>query len=443
MRAALILLAVAACDDGIVIEVVIPPDSPATQVELFLGFGKPCKTDVNMDGTDELCPGIGPPTDTPFAGRQVLPGQVFHVDDTKPFVADVDGGSAWFQVESADVELPVVIAVGTGPDGPESVAIAKQLSIADSPQHLRIHLEPAGTGLIKPVPVGNNVQIWPDPSPDRDPGIETCVGAEFAGERIFVVPESNPDCDNVAATDECKRFVFEAEEVARQVVLGESTCTFDDTGLTGDGTPICRLGGQVCDESEGGVIGCANTDVVCVSNHMCASCKRLDANCVGDAFNLGTSPSPPVSHVKCNVEIQVDPNQGTSKPCVTRSTSAVFGGSCNPPQLSRIGYPFSNFVSQLSIPTGNNLFVQLSAATPVVCGFILDHSGEFPFDGNGLPPADLGLWTTFKTATHTVMLPVVVHWIPVPLNQCSAADASSKCDYVPIPSDNVDHCFDS
>ena len=440
MRALLFLVVVAACNDEIAIEVVIPPDSLSTRVELFLAFGPPCEGDFDQDGVVEPCPGVGPPTDMPFAGRLVLPGEVFHVDSTRPFIATVEDGAAWFTVDSADVELPVVIAVGTGPSGPDSVAIARQLSIVERPQHIRINLVPAGASLTDPIPVGDNVVIWPDRSPDRDQDIDTCVGAEFAGARVFIVPESNPDCDNVQPVDECNKLVFDAEEVAKPVALGDSKCSFEED-LTGPGTQVCLLGGQVCNEVEGGGIGCANTSVVCAPNHLCASCPRLEEeSCVEDAFALDADPAPLVSHVRCNVEVEVDQAAGRSRPCRSQSTTATIGGLCTAVRLSLLQFPFNAFATQLNVDTGNGLEVQLAAATAEnPCGFILKHGGELPLVASELP--DLGLWTEFQTATTTVMLPLVIHWIPVSIAGCAITGAST-CDFVPAPNDNVKLCFE-
>lgn len=438
MRALLLVLAVAACNDGIAIEVVVAPDSPATEVELFLAFGEPCEVDLDQDGSDEPCPGVGPPTDMPFPGRLVLPGEVFHVDSTRPFAAKVEDGAAWFTVDSADVELPVVIAVGTGANGPDSVAIARLLSLADGSQHIRIHLVPAGTALSKGVP-GDNVVIWPERSRERESAIDTCVGAEFGGARVFIVPESNPDCDDVDPSNECNTLVFNAEEVAKAVPLANSLCSFEDVPDAG-GTPFCRLGGEVCNEATGNGIGCANTDVVCASSHLCASCPRLDDQCVDDAFDLATNPPPPVSLVKCNVQLQIDPVSGTAKPCAPLSLrAATFGGdTCDTLELSAFEYPFG-FATQLSLETGNGLQMDLFADTPTICGFRLHHSGEFPADGTS--PPDTTLWTSFKTLTKTVMLPVVIHWVPVGMNGCPGGVDASTCDFIPAPNDQVALCF--
>ncbi|MBA2539431.1 MAG: hypothetical protein H0V17_07345 [Deltaproteobacteria bacterium] len=413
MRPFLVLCLIAGCADGTSIEVRSPDGVDVEKVELFIGTGG-CTIPIDDDGNgeDDPCPGIGPPGDATLTSG--LPGEVFHVDSIEPFTSASVDGAAYFRIESA-VDLPVVIAVGTGADGVQnSVAILKKLPADAGARRVVVQLEQAGNALTKlRSPTETRVSIWPDASPDRDGAPPTCVGAEVRSRRVFVVPEDDLDCDAVIAADECNALVHLAQNPVKAVPAEAATCTYP-SHVGRNATEVCMIGDQACDESMPGTNSCNNLTETCISNTLCASCPTLDEGCVGDLIvdDLGGS----VRAIACKVVLETDVNETQATPCSDASEqTAQLPGTCLGSTLSPFGYPFA-FADPLVVATGSSDELQLSSAIASgTCGFGLVHAGSFP---PGTPPR-LGLWAKLVvSSTREVLLPVIVTFDVVPAGMC-------------------------
>lgn len=435
----LALLLVVGCANDVGLEVRPPAGVEVAKVELFIGKGPICTLgDIDNDGIDDDCPGIGPPAESSVNLREVLPGDVFHVDHTDPFTADVVDGAARFRLEAASERLPVIVAVGTGPGGDQnSVAVFKELSLDAGARNVIIDLVEAGPVLTKmPEPVETNVAVWPDGSPGRSPDQHACVGAEFLGRRVFVVPEGDRDCDTVAFADECNPLVFEAVEIARDVTANDATCTFRRGASA---TEVCRVGDRVCDENVAGTVGCDNTRTVCISSQLCDSCAQLDNACVMATFQQ----SADISMIKCRVSLRLQPDNSLI-PCTNESLiRAQLGGICSAVELSLIGHPLGPFpLPSLDIDTGDGKQLALRAIGGDPCSFELRHIGEFPPQLTiDQPPSAFGLWAKFLVPNGVeALIPVIVEF-DVPNPACPVD--SSRCDYVEAGTDLVDRCLNA
>jgi hypothetical protein len=401
------LVAATGCADNIGIEVRPPRDVEVAKVELFIGRKDPVclVADNNDDGLDDPCPGVGPPAELASRNGDALPGAVFHVDHTDPFSTDVIDGVAEFLIVSTSEKLEALIAVGTSPDGAQnSVAIAFGLSLDNGPRRIVIDLEAAGPKLTRDdPPVETNVQVWPDASPDRADDSHACVGAEFRGRRVFVVPEGDRDCDQVELDAECDPFVHLAQRGIMQVSAEDASCTSKRTAAN---VEVCKIGAPVCDESIG-TNACDNLLDICIGNPICSACPTLDNGCIIDKFQDDGSA---FSKISCNVVLQRD-GSGLLVPCSNvNDVPATLSGSCHDPVLSPIGDP-GMFPSRLDVDTGSGQKMSLSAVPGDAlgpCVFGLKHEGAFPDTPS--TPAPFELWAKFIAGSREVLIPVIIEW---------------------------------
>lgn len=277
---ALLAAALAGCfsDRGVAIEVDIAVPG-VTSVELFLGA-------TRCDAKDKLagiaCTTIAPPPD----GSVALDGNIWFRDAPARYIADVHGRTATFQLRAdTPTRVPIVIAVGfapadpgTGDPRPVATATLHDLAIpTDGARVITTALTPANQLQLAPGDTRNltedRVKVWPKNNPKS-----SCVVVEHwdhgQHQRDFVVPEGDPDCDDVPAP-ECNPAAY------------HGTNTVGGGGFRSDclmaGSSPCLVGEFGCsDDVPGKNTTCVmEHDQVCLPGMFCGgACSQFDGTCL-------------------------------------------------------------------------------------------------------------------------------------------------------------------
>jgi hypothetical protein len=293
MRIALLVLCIAACDGGIVIEVK-RFDAQTTRVQLFLGFSE-CHD----------CPGIAPPPIGTAIRREVLPGDVYFREDLADgalfFEADVESdGYARFKIDP-NGQTGAMLAVAVDASH-RSAAIIRNVRLDTSTKYrVDLAMSMGALGPNKPAnTTGNFVEIWQQPQAQFPcMGFERWQNGQLYGERVFIVPSDDLDCDEApGGSNECAPFSYKGGGTPK---LGEATCI--DPFSIGDNT-TCRPGGIACDEAMPSSPACAPTDY-CLPSAYCdpAVNPTCDLITTHDAVAkcLFESPPPLTAHLRCTV----------------------------------------------------------------------------------------------------------------------------------------------
>jgi hypothetical protein len=304
------LLALAACDDSVAIEIRVPEGIDAVEVELFLGIDR-CK----IDG--EVCPGIG--VKDRGGGRAL--GTVYNRDGNRVFRAPVSGGVAEFRIAPEDLKIPVIIAIGQPADpASEQVLGAAQLLDVDLSGGAKRYIETLE-------PVDSDDTSKADAALWRRADQVGCAGFRGRNAEVptFVVAQGDPDCDDIEPDLECDPLVWKA----RVPAPGKSCVTHGRV----NNADVCTFGSPACIDGEG-VTGC-NPGLACVPERLC--------NCETDvdpaACMLATVQIPSLTHVVCAFPMyqEVQPD-GDWAACVDVRLSASLDGTlfqraCGQPDL--------------------------------------------------------------------------------------------------------------
>jgi hypothetical protein len=283
-RLLLVPLLLAACEDAIVIEVHPAPGVPTTEVQLFVGLY-----------TCDDCPGIQPPL-TP----EILPGDVYFREAANQQVrtAKVEGGVATFRIEPSESFARLELAVAVDANG-ESAALIQSIPL-DTAGRYRVDLLRAGGKLgLKPATAdGNFVTIWKQPNgPLPCMGFERWQSGALQGERIFIVPEDDLDCDG-RTTNECAPYGYDAVGVPR---LAETSCTtLTPLAMNLD---VCKLGGATCDETTGTPRACAPSEY-CLASAYCDAANLACALPQNRDICLFETEASPETVLECTIPFQ-------------------------------------------------------------------------------------------------------------------------------------------
>jgi hypothetical protein len=296
MRGALVIAVFAAgcfSDRGVAIEVDVGTTG-ATSVELYIGKTACDKT--NAAGI--ACTTIAPPPD----GRFALRGDIWFRDAATPYTAAVKGHTATFELRAdTATTLPIVIAVGTLPTDQQGVRGVGTATLTD----LTIPVNSARvvtTTLVAANPVvpglgpaagatEDRVMVWTKQTPPS-----SCAVVEHwahgQATRVFVVPASDPDCDDVVP--ECNPAAYRGTSAVGGADA-EPDC------LTTDAAGACVLGGLGCVDGGPKTMTCLPQHrQVCVPAQFCGC--DLEGSCTqGKVDGLPTIP-----RIVCTVPVEVN-----------------------------------------------------------------------------------------------------------------------------------------
>ncbi|MGH9885575.1 MAG: hypothetical protein ACREBE_08610 [bacterium] len=411
-------------DKGLGIEVDVG-DTHASKVELYLGKVA-CKPDDNDAGID--CTSIAPPDGTvaPPAGTVALRGDIWFRDSPLPYTADVDGRAAAFRLQAdGATKLPIVVAVGFAitPAGlrPVGTAVLRDVEIPASGARLvTTTLAAAGAVALKPTEpkdlTEDRVMVWTKAEP-----ASSCVVVEHWDHgqvaRDFVVPEVDPDCDDVAAP-ECNPAAYRGSSAVGGAPTKPDCVAPADTR--------CVLGAFGCTDVPVGPrdVCIAQPRAVCLPEPLC-TCTALAGDCIASAINDEPTASM-TAHLVCDV-----PTNAALGVCGGHDNDLIdlsdkFPTGCGrQPLLSSLQL---TGVSQ-SHKFGNAEF-ELSGASDA-CVF------KVTWKGGALPLGTMGDsgFVALDLAAGGVLLPIVFRFH---LDSCLIEPF--HCELVDVPDDSVWGC---
>lgn len=416
-------LAIAGCfsDRGLVIEIDVG-DTGATSVALFLGM-TPCGASVVPAGID--CRTIAPPP----AGSPPLRGDIWFRDDAAGQVVTVQGRRATFQLRSdAATTIPLVVAVATVPaDGPGgmmrevAMAVLSQVSIpTDTGRVLRTTMLAAGPmmpgGPPPSGPSADRVMVWNKPQ-------NACVAIEHWQDgmvvtRSFIVPASDPDCDDVVAP-ECAPSVFLGTANAGQAASA------DCLSSQGDG---CELGSHGCSDGDDGRRGgeCAPQQArTCVPDAFCG-CPAVDPACFENRLAGADMP-----RIDCHfpMDDKLSLCQNNASATIALGGPPMGGATCAQPRIGDL--TLDRFAT--SAEFGGATLTLSAPRDP--CNFAITWSAGTRTTSD---PVSFG---AIELAGHSgaLVLPLVVHFDQLSLGGCASA-LTSSCQIMAAPDDGVWAC---
>jgi hypothetical protein len=390
MRGALVIaLCSAGCfsDRGVAIEVDVG-DTGAKSVELYIGETACDKTNA----ASIACTTIAPPPD----GRFPLRGDIWFRDAPTPYTAAVKGRTATFELRAdTATTLPIVIAVGTVPTDQQGVrgvgtATLSNLAIPVNSAHV---ITTALTGANPVVPgqspaanaTEDRVLVWTKQTPPS-----SCVVVEHwargQATRVFVVPASDPDCDDV---------VPECNPAAYHGTSGTGGSDGEPDCLTTDTAGACVLGSLGC------VDGGPKT-ATCLPQHrqVCVPAEFCGCDLAGGCTQGKVDGVPAIPRIVCTVPVTATSVCPDLSAEVDLSSHYKTGNCGQQPQLGSLqAAGFGNTASvggaQLEIAT---------ASAP--CKIALKTKGGtvplLPADGHGAVKLD--------TSSGALLVPLVLHF---------------------------------
>lgn len=381
-------LALAACDSGVSIEVDVGATG-ATKIELFVASHDACAD----------CGALAGPTD----GRP-LAGSVFFRDPDATFSVDVTNGHATVNLAPGDGDNDVrtIVIVGLVDDAVVGASVLESFHVGSSAMRVLVSLEAAnGDKLGDTTPSADpfRVELWRK----QVDGNIGCVGVErWDGDsltvRKFVVPEEDPDCDDIEADLECRPFQYKAS--ARP---DETSYSCLATFPVGSGT-ACMLGGAACVDGEGPATTCGPTPY-CVPEAVCSTtCSAMQPGCL---LNQLSAPGVALAHIECTLPVTSN-GAGTLSVCDENLMLPVDMGApfasaqraCTSARFANLAMPPVAFGAQMDLKangsmTSDKLRVKLAGGFHGACQYDLAVSGTIdPMSSTGalqLAAVDLAL----------------------------------------------------
>ncbi|MBS1119589.1 MAG: hypothetical protein H6Q90_1817 [Deltaproteobacteria bacterium] len=405
MRGTLLWLAIAVhagCDDGIYIEVQAPPGIHLDRVELIVG-DRPCK----LDGA--RCDGVQPPGFTEHLGGV---GDVYFRDDEDgSYSAQVTDGSAYFQLQAGEGQLQI-IALGTTGETVTAAAVLAEIDLSRHPVRYVTPLEPAADlEATRPGDVAEaGVQVW------RRTDQIGCVGVDdYHTSRgpVFIVPESDPDCDEIAFQPECDPLGHLVAGFAADP--GNPTCVAPFPTVSDNQLQACMFGGPACSENPAGQTACGPTNI-CVPSAVCTQCSlNFNQQCAAAALR-----GPETTHLSCKFGVELDPNTMDYLPCANLPSVAHVDLSVAKRLCSDL--PLLSALDQLGFGhtvdlSSNGHTIQLSTENlTAMCNFDVTLEGSIDpvlvlGGGVAVPPAalfDLNFPAVTTGPTYDMLLPLQI-----------------------------------
>jgi hypothetical protein len=269
-------LACAGCyDDTPGLRLVIrDPGIGAVSVELFIATRHSMSDAVGADAARDN------------EGRTKLRGDSYYLDGpgdgTTPMtVLDVvDGKVVWNLQADPDgpTKMKLVVAVAYDGQG-QAVGVAKMYDVevpANDTVAYVLELEEANQLAPSETREPAGVRVWPWRK-ESAPTTAACLAVEYSSgshavDRIWLVPEDDPDCDEVEV--ECDKFYWHADESSTNGGLDDANCMHGVTQTPpAGGAPItteCLLGSRPCvDGTPPGTCLPLTQPKYCVANALC------------------------------------------------------------------------------------------------------------------------------------------------------------------------------
>ena len=421
--------ALAACDQGVSLEVDIGATG-ATRVELFVASQDPCTT----------CDKVRSPDAT-----AALSGTVYFADRDATFDTDVSGGAATFNLQpgAGDNGVRTLVIVGLDGDKVVGATVMPAFEVTNDAKRVRISLEAANEDTVGgqvPSPDPYRIALWHKQKDDR----AGCVAVErwamgVMSSRQFVVPEDDPDCDDVLADQECRPFEYMTDERP-----DETSYTCFASFPVGSGE-ACMLGGKTCVDGEGPANACGPSKF-CIPEDVCLSgCTPNTPGCL--ATQLGNATAP-LAHLDCTLPMVLNPSglvtmcDGDSIVPVDMGTPfSDAGRGCTAARLTSIAVaqgafgPFVDLKARTST-TVDKLRVAAPTTFRTACGFDFTITGSMDPNLSTLELAGIDL---ALTNDQHLLLPVRF----VPVRDCAQeVQCVAKYDRQNGDADSIVHCIE-
>jgi hypothetical protein len=249
--------------------------------------------------------------------------------------------------------------------------------------------------------------------------------------RYFIVPASDPDCDDIASADECDPLA--AKFHAGPCVTPDPTDSLDP--------PRCVLGKASCEDGRSVDQTCAApapTDVgprICVPEGLCSACASIFGvgACVVAAILDGVA-----AHLECKLdrdEVTQGPCVGAAAPPVRLTTQASCLGIATAP-LGQAPLPASlpPFTTSASIALGGaDLTLRITQGLASGCTI------ELVWKSGALAPQQAWFMLLVKTASGISAIPLLVD---VPGGGGSCPAALTPCELRNLEGDSVLRCLE-
>lgn len=360
------VVATAACDDSIYIEV-RTADLGVDNVELFVGV------EACTQG-DTPCDGVAPPGYTFH-----YPGDVFFHDpqDAEAPLRAKPGsdGSAWFKFAASAASVHM-IAIGRGADGARGAAVIENVELIKGPLHIVSTLAPT-VALGDTTRDRTGLAFWTTAKGD------TCIGAENTddpeaghGAAVFIVPDADTDCDDLPFNGECDPLAYLSERGTVDKTMPTCVQHFPITPETD--IPVCEIGGAACSERSPGSITCGPTDI-CVPDALCAACGLFSPACIVQGLDNSAT------HVACTLSIKhelanepyVACDEGSGPIAEFKDDSPFGRNATGAPGMARSFDLQAGFQQSVAVDTGNGHMLTLTSINfAEKCKFDLKLEGD-------------------------------------------------------------------
>jgi hypothetical protein len=421
----LCIAALAACDDAVAIEVVVPPDMAADEVDLFIPLD-PCKIAVAEDmfvECDFLLGDNGIKLDAA--------DEIFALDTMLSQEAN-GPGSYEFRLEPGSRDfIPLLIAVSKENGAPTGAVVFAGFNLDDGPQRRRAELGRATdfTAFEQFTGPPGQVHVWS--ATRADDSISNCVEVNTQP-RIAIVDRKDPDCDGFVdrTTDgtgvECDPLEWNS---TRSLESGFTCAQQLDPNQT------CHLGGSTC--TDGQQRSECDPTAICVAAEICA-CEPGDMQTCFDTFR-NTNPLSS-AHVACVIAgTTADGSNEPFSPCLPAEKGVVdvdlgdlfVAGNCQgqirfaPPSASN-SIEFFNYESSLRIAVPNaTSALDLQLGNRVLpCSFpMLWDAIDVPLSVGTHFTSTMAIEVTDSPSGHVILLPV-----DITIDSC-AATARGLCKF--------------
>jgi hypothetical protein len=416
-------------DRGVAIEVDVG-DSGATKVELFLGMTA-CDKTGNAAGI--ACTTIAPPPD----GSVPLAGEIWFRDTGEPYIVEVRGGKATFQIRAeSQTDVPIAAAVGYAADAaapgglrPVGIAAFHDLSIpAHAARVITTEMVAAKPVQLAPADTRNlsesRVMVWRKPA--TAPAASCLVAEQWdqgAVQRVIIVPEDDADCDGVPAP-ECNPAAYLGTNRVGGV-RDRPEC------FTSSGGPACALGAFGCkDNVAGNDQSCFPLPArTCVPDALC-SCSADDAPCWRGLLSPEVNP---VARIECRVPTKLA-TVGKLDLCPGKSEAAIdlsaFFAPTKCPQPELAALPGLSFDKAQSF---GGVKMELSSLSGKPCQFTV--SWATGVRSTAEPPEDFGVlrFARDDPGEASLLLPIAFRFLA---DTCLTSEF--VCSYAPPVTASID-----